>query len=158
MPVGLGSRLGLAFRARASVRVGLGLGLGFAVLTPLVSGAAVTALLGGMPLLLFCRRGPTHDYLLCGRLAPVALAVPEGEAAEAARAEATAPALLWTTAAAAGEPPSQAAHVVFRLLDAAALQAPGEDALDQVLGGRALEAERPKHYVAQSTVGPEHAR
>ena len=31
---------------------------------------------------------------------------------------------------------------------------PGEDALDQVLGGRALEAERPKHYVAQSTVGP----
>ena len=43
-----------------------------------------------MPLLLFCRRGPTHDYLFCGRLAPVALAVPEGEAAEAARAEATA--------------------------------------------------------------------
>ena len=43
------------------------------------------------------------------------------------------------------------------LLDAAALQAPGEDVLDQVLGGRALEGERPKHYVAQSTVGPGHA-
>jgi len=121
-----------------------------------VTGVAVTALLGGMPLLLFCRRGPTHDYLLCGRLKPVALALPEGDEAEAASAEATVPSVLWTTAAAAGEPPSQAAHVVFRLLDAAALQTPGEDVLDQVLGGRALEAERPKHYVAETTVGPGH--
>ena len=121
-----------------------------------VTGVAVTALLGGMPLLLFCRRGPTHDYLLCGRLEPVALALPEGDEAEAGSAEATVPSVLWTTAATAGEPPSQAAHVVFRLLDAAALQAPGEDMLDQVLGGRALEAERPKHYVAETTVGPEH--
>ena len=119
-----------------------------------VTGVAVTALLSGMPLLLFCRRGPTHDYLLCGRLEPVALALPEGDEAEAASAEASVPSVLWTTAAAAGEPPSQAAHVVFRLLDAAALQTPGEDVLDQVLGGRALEAERPKHYVAETTVGP----
>ena len=132
-----------------------------------VTGPAVTALLGGMPLLLFCRRAPAHEYLLCGRLAPVALALAEGAEAEAGGTEATVRAALWTTAT-TGEAPgqaSQAAHVVFRLLDADALQhsqAPGEmgegeeDALSQVLGGRAVDVERPKHYVAETTIGPEH--
>ena len=49
----------------------------------------------------------------------------------------------------AGEPgvlSSQAAHVVFKLLDAAALLPPHTDVLGHVLGGRPVEAERPAYY------------
>ena len=128
-----------------------------------VTGAAVAALVGsGVPLLLFCRRAPSHEYLFCGQLQPCAIALPESDdpdEAEAARDDDQAGGLpVWRMAVVpwqnaqtgeAGEAPSQAQHVIFRLLDAAALLPPHEDALGQVLGGRAVEPERPAHYVGE---------
>ena len=110
-------------------------------------------LLRGAPLLLLCRRAPTHEYVLCGRLEAVSLALlPRAEAeAEAASAEAAALSLpLWTIAPQSDDAsgPCLAEHVVFRLVDAAALLPPQNDVLGALLGGREVEAARPPHYAA----------
>ena len=108
-----------------------------------VTSAGVTALLdGSQQLLLFCRRAPLHAYLLCGRLQPVAVATPASEGQEGVAA-ALLPVPMWRTVEVGdGAPRGQAAHVVFYLRDA------DDDMLAQVLGGRAVEAARPAHYVA----------
>ena len=94
-----------------------------------------------------------------GDAAAAAAAACAADEAEAARDDDQAGALpVWRMAVVpwqnaqtgeAGEAPSQAQHVIFRLLDAAALLPPHEDALGQVLGGRAVEPERPAHYVGE---------
>ena len=123
-----------------------------------VTSAGVVSLLdGSQQLLLCCRRAPSHAYLLCGRLQPVAVATPafEGGAAgnegEAEAGVASLPVPTWRTSSfphlahvvysGAGAPRGQAAHVVFCLRDA------DDEMLAQVLGGRAVEAVRPAHYV-----------
>jgi len=148
-----------------------------------LSSASIVRLTSGqVPLLLFCRRAPSHPYWLCGRLQPVAFAQPASlqpndEAqdtnadADDARGGASCggegcghtssvgadggdgssnrgascsdytttpgpgPGLpVWTTV--------QAAHVVFRLLDAQAL----DEAFEAVLGGRTVEKAKPACY------------
>jgi hypothetical protein len=113
------------------------------------------------PLLLFCRRAPSQPYFLCGRLRPVAIAQPVSTASETgantdsgdatvangqrASVRPVAPLPVWQT--------TQAAHVVFELLDAAELLSRRPDALATVLGGREVESRRPAHYCDGAEAG-----
>ena len=111
------------------------------------------------PLLLFCRRAPSSAYVLVGRLEPVALARQALSTVEISNATASIGAtctagIADSSSVVSGSPSAlptwcttQANHVVFRLLDAAALMPPYSEVLATVLGGREVEPKRPEHYL-----------
>ena len=113
--------------------------------------AVINLLQSGATRLLLCRRAPSHPYLLCGRLEPVALAHPDGELgrdddSSALGADGTNGLPVWRT--------TQAPHVIFELIDAQLLQtSPHSDALNLVLGGREVEQARPEHYDDGEMIG-----
>ena len=106
--------------------------------------AAVTHLLSpDAPVLLFCRRAPSHPYMLFGRLRAMAIAEPQAVQAEqdqvCAEVATASPFPRWPT--------RQSAHVVFQLLDATTLsEGSQDDAFATVLGGRDVELVRPEDY------------
>jgi hypothetical protein len=115
-----------------------------------VTGAAVARLLCDehMSLLLLCRRAPSQPYYLCGRLQPVGVATAQTEGTAVDAEGATPTALrVWPTVGGEGDAAAApAAHVIFRLLDVAALCPPHEDVMRVVLGGREIEPCRPDYY------------